>query len=407
MFTNQPWLIIVEIILFAIALSLLVPIGMLFIECFAALFPPRQEPEAAPASPPRITVLIPAHNEASGISTTLKTIVPQLTDRDRLVVIADNCTDETAAIARQLGATVIERQDTEHRGKGYALDYGIKYLSTDPPDIVVLVDADCIVHEGAIAKLAQRANTSKRPTQAIYLLEQPPNPTPKDTISALSFRVKNLVRPRGLNRLGFPCLLTGTGMAFPWLVIRQAPLASNNIVEDMQLGIDLAIAGHSPLFCLDARVTGCLPQQQEAAKTQRTRWEHGHLQTLLTQVPRLLSQSVFQRRVDLFAIALDLVVPPLSLLVMIWVAAMGGTLLAGVLGVSWIPAISVGLEGLLILLSIIVAWAKFCRDDIPVQTLLTVPFYILWKIPLYFAFLVKPENKWIRTERNAVDVSDS
>jgi len=109
----------------------------------------------------------------------------------------------------------------------------------------------------------------------------------------------------------------------------------------------------------------------------------------------------------LFAIALDLVVPPLSLLVMIWVAAMVGTLLAGVLGVSWIPAIFVGLEGLLILVSIIVAWAKFCRDDIPVQTLLTVPFYILWKIPLYFAFLVKPENKWIRTERDAVDIPES
>ncbi|MEQ8464893.1 glycosyltransferase family 2 protein [Coleofasciculus sp. E1-EBD-02] len=407
MLTNQPWLIIVEIVLLAIALSLLVPIGMLFIECFAALFPPRQHPEAAPASPPRLTVLIPAHNEASGISTTLKTIVPQLADQDRLVVIADNCTDETAAIARQLGATVIERQDTEHQGKGYALDYGIKYLATDPPDIVVLVDADCIVHEGAIAKLAQRANTSQRPTQAIYLLEQPPNPTPKDTISALSVRVKNLVRPRGLARLGFPCLLMGTGMAFPWSVISQAPLASNNIVEDMQLGIDLAIAGYSPLFCLDARVTGCLPQQQEAAKTQRTRWEHGHLQTLLTQVPRLLTQSVFQRRVDLFAIALDLVVPPLSLLVMIWVAAIGGTLLAAVLGLSWIPAIFVGLEGLLILLSIIGAWVKFCREDIPAQTLLTVPFYILWKIPLYLAFLVKPENKWIRTERDAVDVPES
>ncbi|MEQ9552854.1 MAG: glycosyltransferase family 2 protein [Coleofasciculus sp. G3-WIS-01] len=407
MFINPPWLIIMEIILFAIALSLLVPIGMLFIECFAALFPQRQHPEAAPASPPRITVLIPAHNEASGISTTLKTIVPQLTDQDRLVVIADNCTDETAAIARQLGATVIERQDTERQGKGYALDYGIKHLATDPPDIVVLVDADCIVHQGAIAKLAQRTNTSKRPTQAIYLLEQPPNPTPKDTISALAFRVKNLVRPCGLNQLGFPCLLTGTGMAFPWSVIHQAPLASNNIVEDMQLGIDLAIAGHPPLFCLDARVTGCLPQQQEAAKTQRTRWEHGHLQTLLTQVPRLLSQSLFQRRVDLFAIALDLVVPPLSLLVMIWVAAMGGTLLAAIVGVSWIPAIFVGLEGLLILLSIIGAWAKFCREDIPAQTLLTVPFYILWKIPLYLAFLVKPENKWIRTERDAVDVPES
>jgi len=108
----------------------------------------------------------------------------------------------------------------------------------------------------------------------------------------------------------------------------------------------------------------------------------------------------------LFAIALDLVVPPLSLLVMIWVAVMGGTLLTAILGVSWRPAISVGLEGLLILLSILGAWVKFCREDIPVQTLLTVPFYIVWKIPLYFAFLVKPENKWIRTKRDTVDVPE-
>ncbi|MFW5667289.1 MAG: hypothetical protein ACOC2Z_17420 [Coleofasciculus sp.] len=92
---------------------------------------------------------------------------------------------------------------------------------------------------------------------------------------------------------------------------------------------------------------------------------------------------------------------------MIWVAAMGGTLLAAAVGVSWILEIFVGLEGLLMLASIIGAWAKFCRDDIPGQTLLTVPFYILWKIPLYLAFLVKPENKWIRTERDTVDISES
>ncbi|MEQ9000859.1 MAG: hypothetical protein RID53_30695 [Coleofasciculus sp. B1-GNL1-01] len=90
MFTNPPWLIIVEIILFAIALSLLIPIGMLFIECFAALFPPRQQPEALLDSHPRITVLIPAHNEASGISTTLKTIIPQLTNPDMTLYRIDS-----------------------------------------------------------------------------------------------------------------------------------------------------------------------------------------------------------------------------------------------------------------------------------------------------------------------------
>jgi cellulose synthase/poly-beta-1,6-N-acetylglucosamine synthase-like glycosyltransferase len=83
----------------------------------------------------------------------------------------------------------------------------------------------------------------------VYDMEQWSNPTPKDSISALAFLVKNLVRPSGLKQLGFPSLLTGTGMAFPWSIIRSVSLASGNIVEDMHMSLDLAIAGHPTLFC--------------------------------------------------------------------------------------------------------------------------------------------------------------
>ncbi len=152
---------------------------------------------------------------------------------------------------------------------------------------------------------------------------------------------------------------------------------------------------------------GRLPQQKQAAKSQRTRWEHGHLQTLLTQVPKLLKASVRQRRFDLLALALDQCVPPLSLLVMLWIAVMAGALLAGILGASWIPAIVLAIEGLLILISIIGAWAKFGRADLPVLALLAVPFYLLWKIPLYFSFLVQRQTKWVRTERDAVEAPKS
>jgi hypothetical protein len=83
----------------------------------------------------------------------------------------------------------------------------------------------------------------------VYNTEHPPNPTPKDSISALAFLVKNLVRPSGLKQLGFPSLLTGTGMAFPWLIIRSVSIASRNIVEDMQMSLELAIAGPPTVFC--------------------------------------------------------------------------------------------------------------------------------------------------------------
>ncbi len=395
----------VDIVLFVIALFLLVPITVLFLECSAAILPGRGKTWNVEGSRPRVAVLVPAHNEAQEIGATLKTLLPQLTDQDRLVVIADNCSDETAALARSLGATVVERIDSDRRGKGYALDYGLRFIEVDPPDVVVMADADCIVYPGSLDRIARLAAASNRPVQTTYLMEQPANPGPKDAVSALAFMVKNVVRPTGLERLSLHCLLYGTAMAFPWSVIQSAPLASGNIVEDMQLAVDLAMTGHPPVFCAEAKVIGRLPQQKQAAQGQRVRWEHGHLQTLLTQVPKLLLASIRQRRFDLLAIALDLCIPPLSLLVMMWMAAMGGALLAGALGASWIPAILLGIEGLLIVISVVGAWAKFGQADIPVQTLLAVPSYILWKIPLYFAFLVRPQKKWIRTERDAVEGS--
>jgi hypothetical protein len=123
------------------------------------------------------------------------------------------------------------------------------------------------------------------------------------------------------------------------------------------------------------------------------------LQTLLTQTPRLATASVGQKRFDLLAIALDLSVPPLSLLVAIWLVAFAASLLAATLGTSPIPAILLGVPGLLILVSIVSAWAKFGRADISGATLLSVPFYVFWKIPLYLGFILKRQTKWVRTER--------
>ena len=407
MLINQLVLLFMEIVLLAIALGLFIPIFVLFVECNAALLPRRYQKLPAIASRPKVDVLVPAHNEAVGIKATLQSLLPQLTERDRLIVIADNCDDETAAIARALGATAIERQDPERKAKGYALDYGLQFIATDPPDVVVIVDADCIVHSGAIDRLARFTAATTRPVQASYLLQHSSNPRGKDAVSVLAFMVKNLVRLQGLNQLGLHCLLTGSGMAFPWSVISQVCLASGNLVEDMQLSLDLAMTGNTPVFCAEAKVTGLLPQQDSVAKRQRTRWEHGHLQTLFAQVPRLLQAAVSQRRFDLLAIALDLSVPPLSLLVMLWAAATGGAILAGVLGATWISAELLALEGLLILTAIFAAWLKFGRADLPLLTLLAIPLYVLWKIPLYLAFLVQPQTKWIRTDRDVVDASQS
>ncbi len=393
---------LLEIVFSAIALLLLVPVSVLWTECTAAFLPQRRL-EPTPELRPRVNVLIPAHNEEMVLRLTLENLLPQLMPQDRLIAIADNCNDETASVARSLGVEVIERQEPERRGKGYALDYGLKFIAQAPPEVVVVIDADSIIAPGTLDCLARLTYATNRPVQATYLLTQPANSEPKQAISALAFLVKNLVRPRGLDRLSLPCLLTGTGMAFPWKAIETISLASGNIVEDMQLGLDLAIAGYPPMFSDEAKVTGLLPQQQNAAKSQRTRWEHGHLQTLLTQVPRLLQASWQQKSFPLFALALDLCVPPLSLLVIMWLSAVVAALSLGWLGAIWVPLVILAVEGLLILLSIFEAWAGFGRTTLPLLALIGIPLYILWKIPLYLAFLAKPQTKWIRTDRDVVE----
>jgi cellulose synthase/poly-beta-1,6-N-acetylglucosamine synthase-like glycosyltransferase len=398
-------------ILLALAALLAIPITVFWLECVAAFFPTHTVTKSAYSSPIKTAILIPAHNEASGIQRVLEDLASQLSDCHQLVVIADNCTDETANMARSLGVTVIERQDATRRGKGYALDFGVRFLANQPngevPEVVVVVDADCILQPGTLPRIVERAAKTGRPVQAIYLMEQPIQPKPRDAVSALAFLVKNWVRPRGLARLQIPCSLTGTGMAFPWTVIQSAKLASGNIVEDMQLGVDLAIAGYPPMFCDHTRVTGLLPQQDQAAKKQRTRWEHGHLQTILTQVPKLLQAALSQRRFDLFAIAFDLSIPPLSLLVLLWMVMTGLSLLIGLVGLSWLPGLLMAIEGGLIITAILMAWLGFGRTELPAQALLAAPLYLLWKIPLYFAFLVRPQTEWIRTARDPVKSSSS
>ena len=379
------------------SLLLLVPAAVLFVECVAALLPVRRNRQAAR---PSLAVLMPAHNEALGIEPVIKGILAQLYPTDRLVVIADNCTDDTAACATAAGATVIERQDKERRGKGYALDRGLQFLTAAPPEVVICMDADCLPQEGTLELIAATANAAGRPVQAVYLMETPARPRPKDAVSALAFLVKNWVRPLGLHRMGYPATLTGTGMAFPWEVIRSVSLASGNIVEDMQLSMDLAVSGFPTLLCPAALVVGQLPEQAAAAKTQRTRWEHGHLRTMRTQVPRLVGQALAQKRLSLLVIALDLLVPPLSLLVMLLFALTGVAGVFGLVTYAWLPAVICVTAALMVTSATLLAWLRFGRKQLPAKTLFAVPFYVLWKIPLYLSYMIRPQTKWVRTERD-------
>jgi cellulose synthase/poly-beta-1,6-N-acetylglucosamine synthase-like glycosyltransferase len=399
MSVNQLVLLCAEVVLLIGASGLFILSFVLLVECVAAILPLSSKTSSTNRQNTKIAVIIPAHNEELVINQTITKLKYALQPQDRVVVIADNCIDTTAELARIAGATVIERHDLQQRGKGYALDCGLEFLSSNPPEVVVFIDADCQVDKNAIALISQQAITLNRPVQATYLMAKPNQPSPKDSISAFAFKVKNLVRSRGMEQLGISCLLAGTGMAFPWSVIRSVNVANSDIVEDMKLGFDLNIAGYPSSFCPDARVIGNLPTSTVAAKSQRTRWEHGHLQTILKYVPQLVSAALRQKRFDLLMSAIDLCIPPLSLFTVIWFGVTFVSLLFALVTTQWIANTIAVSAGVMLLTAILISWAKFARSDLPLRELFAIPFYIIWKMPLYLKFLIQPQKVWIRTER--------
>lgn len=395
----------VALTILTILLSVAVAVPMLtfIVECLAALLPARRNAVASmPDARPRVGVLVPAHNEETGLADTLRSILDQTVEGDRVVVVADNCTDATAQVARGLpGVEVVERVDPQRRGKGYALGAGMDALRSDPTAVVVIIDADCRLGPDALQRLAATTAAADAPTQCVYLLESSEGTGVLDQLSAFAFLVKNLVRQRGLMNLGQPALLQGTGMAFPWMVIDTAQLSTGHIVEDLVIGLNMLEAGHAPRFCVEARVTS--PQAaKKAARVQRTRWEHGYLRTMLTRCPRLIVKGVFGQP-HLLAVGLDLAVPPLSLLAVLYVAATAAiaaqTLALGAYG----PLIAMLLLGVAFAAVTLAVCLVFARGVIGVGTLLLAPAYAAWKIPIYLRFLVKPETNWVRTDRDADD----
>jgi cellulose synthase/poly-beta-1,6-N-acetylglucosamine synthase-like glycosyltransferase len=395
-----------ELIVILIAVFISIPLIVVGTECLVALFfntpsPPKANTVEKPIS---YKILIPAHNEADIISKTVVKLIAQLPDPnpENIVLVADNCTDNTASIAKALGIIVLERQDSTQRGKGFALDFGIQYLKgNNHPDVLVIMDADCETTKAALISLINSVVISKLPAQMTYLMRVIMNASIKQKISGFAWLLKNQVRLSAMNKMGLPVTLTGTGMALPWQALETVKVGHGNIVEDMQLGIDCAINGFPSVFCPDAVVYSDFPEQSAAELSQRTRWEHGHLQTIFQQLPLLIKASWHQKNWRLFALALDIGVPPLSLLVLI--------ALSGLFALSALLLVTETATAFFILVlsfsyfaaMLAIVWWRYGQDYLSAKELSGIPLYVISKLSIYIAFIFKRQKEWIRTDRDA------
>ncbi|RTL66652.1 MAG: glycosyltransferase [Hyphomicrobiales bacterium] len=393
---------ILSLICLAASALVLVPALVLAVEMvFARPAHAADRPMPAEADGGAVVVLVPAHDEAAGIEATLAKIKAGLPPRARILVVADNCTDDTAQRARAAGADVVERFDPAQRGKGYALAFGVKALAANPPDVVLIIDADCEPRGAAIAQVAGEARARNCPVQGLYLLDPPDGALSQYMkVAMIAWRLKNFARPLGLMNMGFPCHLLGTGMALPWSVVEKVNLATGHLTEDVALGLDCAALGFAPRFCPSALFVSRFPSNTDAQSTQRQRWEAGHVSIITERVPRLLGIGVRQRNIGLIALALDIAVPPLALLALLICASLGipaiVALLGGWTGPFWMSAAA------LALLVGSVLWARelVIKDTMSILDLMLTPAYVVAKLVLYFRMMVGRNVEWVRTGRD-------
>lgn len=383
---REPMEILADLAIWS-GVALCVPACFLLVEILAGLRRLRSLP--ANVTPLRAVLLIPAHNEAAGIALTLERLSGAGTLGMRVIVVADNCSDDTARIARESGVEVFERTSPMLRGKPHALEWALRLLDEDPPDVVVFMDADCWFHVGGPARLASQALTNMRPVQCIYLLEG-------QGLGAFAFRFRNEARLRGLQALGAPVQITGSGFAIPWEILRRVSVPLGELAEDAVWGWAFCRAGHGVGLAFDTVLGSAQPLSARDASVQRRRWEHGLLSAVSKQLPALVVSAFLPPRWRRILHLLDVLIPPLALLVIL----LTGSLTLGLTGGRPSAILPASIGFCMLAAAVMVGWSRYGRPYVPFSALLFAPVYATKKIGLYMAFLFRKERNWVRTRRS-------
>jgi 1,2-diacylglycerol 3-beta-glucosyltransferase len=369
---------------------------------FLSLFSGRLKPPA-PEQSTTFDILVPAHNEAAGIAKTVASLLGMDYPREkfRVMVIADNCSDETAVRAQAAGATVLERHNLSQRGKGYALALGYSTsLAEGFAKAIVVVDADTSVSSNMLSAFSARFHAGADAVQAEHGVRNATDSW-RTRLMVIAYALYHTLRSLARERLGLSCGLRGNGMAFTAELLRKVPPRAFSIVEDIEYGITLGLEGIRVVYVHEAEVRGDMPTSAEASAPQRERWEGGRSTLVKEHVGPLwrAARTTKQGRIAL-DLAADLLVPPLTT-VALWVMAGFGTsaLLAALGVVTWWAVVPWSLS-FAMLLFYVVRGAMLTPTGI--RTLLDLfwaPVFAIWKLTV----LLRPnrtKGEWVRTTRS-------
>lgn len=361
----------------------------------AAAMPVRASPHSPDSGP--LAIVVPAHDEEAHIARTVKNLLA-LAERDGatdVVVVADNCSDQTAAIARAAGARVLERSNPEQRGKGYALDHAFSLLLKEDYAFFAVVDADTVADDNFIATLRLQFGAGAQALQTRYTVLNT-NDSARTQLAEIALAAFNVLRPHGRDRLGLSAGILGNGFALRRDTLEQVPYSAASVVEDLEYHLKLIAAGVRVTFADATTVRGEMPSGGQGSTTQRARWEGGRLRMLLDHAPQLTKQ-ILRGHWRLLEPLADLLLLPLAYHLL--------AILLSITFLAWSsPAIALITAAISLSIVALHVLTAMRIGQIPwkqLRVLAAVPRYLLWKIAMIFPTLsaARRDSRWVRTNR--------
>lgn len=366
----------------------------------------RRLPPPGPVPPdeslPRLLFLVPAHNEELLISECVRSLLGQgyPADRRRVVVVADNCEDRTAALTRAEGAECLERRDLDAPGKPQALAWALGQLPfATTADAVIIIDADTVVAPDFAREIARTPGLRDTVMQANFLVSNE-DETWLTRLGGLLSRCRYDISYPLKESAGINCPLTGNGMCFGSEVLARVGWQAFSITEDSELYVQHTIAGVRIHHARGANLYSQEAASMSQGATQRRRWLAGRIWILQTYGGALLrSRAIgWHQKLD---VVVELV---LSSPVLHTAAALGvalGLWLADPYGQGRLLALLAAGSLIGLVLTTGTAFLRHPRRGRLLLDALRLPGYLLWRIVLVGkTLLTLRERHWTRTARH-------
>lgn len=344
-------------------------------------------------------VIIPAHDEELLLPRLLASIQKQYYSQEliRTIVVADNCTDNTAEVARQHGATVLERFQLKNKGKGYAIKWALEMGNIDQYDAVLIVDADCIMNPTTL-KCLDAVMEGKQIIQC-HISVSNPDDSWFTRLLDVSRTIENEIYFPTKQRLGLSTHLVGTGMCFTTKTLMKYGWDSFTVGEDWEYYVKLLLQGETIGFAYDAKVYQIESSSLKQATSQRMRWSSGRFAIAWKYGFRLLARGIVERNIVKCDAAVPLIFPNPSLGINITLIGLVTVLALPTTHKNFFTVwfLSLGL----IQLGIFIVGVFYTQKKLSkFLSIFIAPVFLFWKMVIdIFSVLGIGRKKWVRTER--------